>query len=453
VTARVTWVIRRARTAARSRGIPFDRLLPVAVIGAGALLGLVAGAAAWSAAKAALLDYRVNQQLEVSAGPGRDAEAAELLVAEVSAAEFQRQWTESDAPAAGLRGPGRLWAAATAYDEAAARRCAVLLCCQGRPGPAAAEALAAARRRLIDRAARLELMPPGHAEDRRRLLEERAGREEQIEKLRERQARLRPDPARQAEADRLAAAAEEARRALRAEEEKLARLAPREAELRAARAALQDRLREVADLPPPDATENARLRAERTGLESHLAGASPEDCTEEHPIRKRLAEVDRLLRRAEFPGKIADADRELAAIGAERASLEKARAEEKARRDERDAAQKALGALGRDSEDLAPKLAAAQRELAELAEKLAALDARGRTRIAVHPGGQALTRPPGGLGLILLLFTAAGAGLGLLFQVRVMPGFSLIDDEAGLADRLRAPVLGKVPRLAALERR
>jgi hypothetical protein len=461
MAGRVSWLIRRARSAARRRGLPFDRAVPVAAAALGALLGLGAGAAVWGAASAWLLEHRAEQALEVSAGRGRDAEAAARVVEELAGEAFQRDWRSQDAREAGLCGSCRLRAEAVRPGGRDDPRHEVVLRCEGRPGRAASLALAAAVRRLLARGERLALLPPGHGEERARqvgeaarLRRERARLEARLEAT---LAELKPapdsgpgsGPARQAaELQDVRVAWDEIRRRLAEVESGSAGLAGRVADLE----------RELAGLDgvaPLEASEVEHRRAELVGLDRRMVGANRKDCTDEHPVVRRLAEIARQLRRAELPGEIAGLRRQLEEIerlrGEERSAGQKVRDLEAGRRPTGTTA----GAPGTDPEVLKLKeqLTANGSQAAAAEEKLRALDATLPVRIAIQPAGGIAARPPAGGGLVLLLAAALGAALALLLHARFAPGLSLIDDREALAEWLGVPVLGTVPRLGALERR
>ena len=95
---------------------------------------------------------------------------------------------------------------------------------------------------------------------------------------------------------------------------------------------------------------------------------------------------------------------------------------------------------------MASDLTGARSELAKLKRKPHLPIAVGADRAL---GGRA----PAAGWIFYLLGVIGGVGLVVVVHRRVVPVLTMIEDEVTLADKLRVPVLGKVPRLAMLERR
>ena len=92
MASRVSRVMRRIRGAARKRGLPAEKILPVGEALVGLLIGLILGSVAWGLFRAAFLDYTTTAEVEVTVAGSRGEEAAALVASQVGGEEFQEEW-------------------------------------------------------------------------------------------------------------------------------------------------------------------------------------------------------------------------------------------------------------------------------------------------------------------------------------------------------------------------
>ncbi len=465
---RISRVIRRARSAARKKGIPLDKLLPVAEGLVGVLLGLSVGWIAWAIVRGTLVNYRAETVLEISidasklpedeqgAAASRRTEAATRVRDEILGAAFQEEWKEEALEKIGLGGTCRL-DAVMHKDREGQETGDVVLTCSGRPSRAARLALLDARRRIAEREKPLTLKPLDLDKD----MDEVRGRIARIERDKrskeQEQERLKPsleeDRRRRERDDNIRAARQRHGKAAGLLAVKAAREQEHKDEMKGLQGELDEKRRAFPGLKPLEEAEMARRLKEQQELKRLLTPEARADSTEQHPVRKRLREIQVELKISELPGKISReqaALRQIAKLRGDEAAARKALAALRgkyAEDEERDAARrKQRDAVRGDLTRIVKDLRRAEEDLAKLKSKPHLPVAVGADRAL---GGRA----PAAGWIFYLLGVVGGVGLVVVVHRRVVPMLTLIEDEVTLADKLRVPVLGKVPRLAMLERR
>jgi hypothetical protein len=455
VPRRISRIIKRARSSARERGLPVERLLPVLEVVVGLLIGLVLGVLAWLLFRSAFVEYRYTTLLSVSVEGERQKPAAETVAAYIRDpdGDFRRKWLE-DAKGRGLRGRQYLWAdvqdvsASPGSEETVY---AVRLICAGRPGGAARGALAAARDRIRDQEP-IRLEPVNYLGRMTRLARKIADGQQERARLEADRDRLQPSAeeraervkvlARLAAADKVQARREKALEAIRSQEKPL-------------QDSLDEFEAEQAKLSDVKVAVPAVLRAlddERRQLSDRLSDVDRADCTADHPIVKRIRAIDRRRRRTELSGLIADTGIKLDGMGKQRRKID----------DDAKESSRSAGQPEKVNADYAER----QRKRGELDVKIARIrttveDAKARKKslkdqpkppITVSAEGQLLSHAPS-YGYVFYLGGMLVGLLGtLIVHRKVLPAFSRVEDEVDLADALGTPVLGKVPRLAMLTR-
>lgn len=464
---RISRVIRRAKSAARKKGIPLDKLLPVAEGLVGVLLGLFVGWIAWAIVRGTLVNYRVETVLEISidasklpeneqGASARRTEAATKVRDEVLGAAFQEEWEEEALGKIELGGAARL-DAVMHKDPQGQETGDVVLTCSGRPSRAARLALLDARRRIAERDKPLTLKPLDYDEDIAKARAQIAGIEGAKRSKEQEQERLKPsleeDRRRQERDDNIRAARQRHEKAAGLLAVKAAKEQEHKDKLKGLQGELDEKRRAFPGLKPLDEAEMARRLKEQRKLDALLTPGAQADSTEQHPVRKRLREIQVELEISELPGKISreqDALRQIAKLRGDEAAARKvleALRGKYAEDAERDAArQKQRDAVRDELTTIVKNLTRAEEDLAKLKRKPHLPIAVGADRAL---GGQA----PAAGWIFYLLGVAGGVGLVVVVHRRVVPVLTMIEDEVTLADKLRVPVLGKVPRLAMLERR
>lgn len=433
---RISRVLRRVSR--KTRAVPMEYILA----GGAFLVGPLCGWILWSAALSNLVSYQLETPMRAVV-QGRTDEAVDKVRDLMKPdGEFMQTWAQR-AKAFGLAGAHRLEFIDDKQGGGSFR-----LRCTGRPLREARVTLSWACERL-SKETPLELAAPNYDKQHADLSREIDELNAQIKNMGDGKAR-----------DDGAAPPDDLR----------VKLALAEADLKAAqrqrdavrdKAQLQARLRDLekeqasatpARLSQP---ERDRLSSERDRLQRMMARVDREDCTETHPLIRRLAQINTTLRSADLPKLIADVRAELA----EADRLQKVLEEKKSAY--QDISTKHNEAQARAFKIIAQndKAAAERSEMQErLRNKQAQRDAlekqpRYQVRISEQDpdAGPTVETRGAWLGWVCLLF---GAGLGIFLAV-VSYRFaalrlSIIDDEAMLADKLHVPVLGSVPRMAAL---
>jgi len=306
--ARSTSISRVLRQVSRkTRGLPLDRVLPAA----GFLLGLTLCWAAWAAFRDSVLSYRGVVGLKASA-PGREGDAAALLRDHLLKPEGRQAWDELVAQK-GLGGPPSFSAS---LDEKTPG--AVKITASGRPDIALRQALNQLTNLLADpKQTRLTMRPAGYAK-----------RRENLEKQRADAAARKA--ARQAEADKLPPnerdKLDDLAYKLRTAEEKRGhtRQALQAAGDEAAIASEIGKLEaERVSLPPANLSDldRQKLKIDREKLGRLLLRSDRQDCSPEHPVVRRLYDLDRLLRADELPAAITERQQKLGQIQVLKKSL------------------------------------------------------------------------------------------------------------------------------------
>jgi hypothetical protein len=448
-------IARRLRSAARARGVPLDKVLLAAEALAGVLVGLIVATVLWQAARATLLDCTVTAELRVLTPAGREQEAAEtLIVARVEGSKFQTAWS-GDADREGLGGSRQLTAAVEKVSRGEEDLCLVVLTCRGRPPRAVARALVAARNRLTEPEKPFTLKPRNFDAEEGELTRRLAGLEEKKSTLEKQASELQPSPE-ESERKRQAHEAHESDlAAYREEHRKLEALTAdgREGRLSTELAENQAMLEKHPKAVGLSPAEQERLRGDLEQMETLLNWEALEDSTEEHPVRKRMAEISSLLEASRLPARNAELRAQVEKITEQRAATDRAaRKSEGSKKtlDEVMAEYKARDAK-RDRVKAESNTLAA--DIREAGDALRELRSRERPVVKLRQEGVLLARPPRGGWALQLVLAALGLAGALMLHRRVLPMMSMIHDETELADGLRVPVLGRVPRLTALERR
>jgi hypothetical protein len=470
VAKRISRIIRRARTSARDKGLPVDKLMPAAVLLIGALLGLVASLLAWQVAKRWFVSHTVSTVLPVrldvadlseagkAAAIAREDEAAGRVTEYVELQKFQNRWRE-EADRLNLRGARRLSGKVVSVklrDGQDQKRLGygVRLDCEGRPGHSAFKALHEARNMIDSMAEPLKLEPVRYNEKKVSLLKKIKAAEDVKKECAAQKAKLAPGPEEERERNALTAKRGAASRELAKENAALETVAKNEKSLREKSKALrkeQDGL-EV-DAVGTGRADPAELREEQRELEDRIR-TSRADCTDKHPVVRRLKAIRGQLRRIEIPAELTKLDRQLKRIDGQRERAQAAR-------NEMDRLDEALDAFRRKYRPMQDKRDAittrdiqAGNEIRTAREDLKKLDELPHLKILIGVEGRIEEIAPGWLHRVsfCLVGILGCALLAMVFYWRVMPALTVIDDEVDLADQLRVPVLGNVPRLAMLER-
>ncbi len=462
---RISRVIRRARSAARKKGIPLDKLLPGAGALAGVLLGLLVGWILWAAVRATMVNYRTWTVLKISVDTSRlasererAAEAARWVEAagkvrdEILGDDFQKKWRKRATGSIRLGGACRL-EAEMEMDPEGLETGDVVLISSGRPRSAAWDALLEARRQLAERQEPLTVKP-------RNLDAEIASKRGEVAGLEKRKRALEAEWAKSKPSDeqrvKIAAATERheaARRKLEDAEKRLTAAIAREKPLSVKLRTLEARLRVIGGPKELSADQKAQRVAEQQKLERLLVPEALADSSAEHPVRKRLEELGRELERSKLPVDISKLRAQLPDVPQIRAEVKEAQqkvaAEEGRYRKEKDA----VADQDKRLKEIRPQLTSVSSDHSIARKELAALRKKPHLPVVIATDGPVKGQAPALGWIFYLLGVAGGVGLVVVVHRRVMPLLTVIEDEVSLADKLRVPVLGKVPRLAVLERR
>jgi len=458
VAKRISRIIRRARTSARDRGLPVEKLLPAAEILAGVLAGLLVGGIAWSVYKSFWATHRVSTMLAVAVDGGvrtdddRQQRAASAVASYINNDAGFAGESEEAAGELGLKGKGlRADVVDSGEDEGGRTVYVVNLTCEGRPGEAAAEALIEARDRIVNQEP-IKLKPRDFEKLKRQYQEQIDADKKEERKLQAGRAGLKPSPAetkeRRAAQNKLDRAEEKYREAL----DRKRRNAPLARQLTEEIAALEKEMSGYSVVAVADAQTRTALEDERRDLTDRLSDVDAADCTGEHPIIKRLKDIGRRLRASELPGLIATRKRKLEAIRAPETDLARASEVRRKCQDDLEKVNRKYGENQGQRDQIHGQLNSLIARLNDNKAKLAALERQPHLNISITADAEVLPEVEPYGWAFYLAGMLLGVALITIAHRLVMPAFSVIDDELDLADRLRTPVLGKVPRLAMLSK-
>ncbi len=450
---RISRIIRRARTTARDRGLPVERLLPALEVLIGVAAGLIVGGIAAGVYRSYWATHRMSTALSITVtDKARQQRAASAVAKFINKdAEFVME-SDEGASALGLRGKGLRAIAepSGAKDENRAIH-VVDLVCEGHPGDIAEKALSAARERIINLKP-IKLKPEnfdtlmvqygkGIVEDEGKLRELNAKHASRKPSARESEERRKVQ-------DKLDAADKEYRQALAEKRE----LVPIEKRLKGELAALQKEKVGLADVSLVDADALVALEDEQRDLEDRLREVDTADCTPEHPIMKRIKEIIRRRRASSLPSLIDRKEREIRKAATPEAKLKEASAKKAQCQQALEGVNRKYRTAQTERDAIRGELNAVKVRLNDNRAKKAALKSQPLLPIAIVAEAEIVPY----VASYWWIFYPAGILLGVMLTLVlhrvVVPAFSVIDDELDLADRLRVPVLGKVPRLAMLSR-
>jgi hypothetical protein len=445
VADRVSQVLRRIRLKARSRGLPVARLLPVAEAAVALLAGLLACWLCWAVFRGLFLSYRGQAEVGVSVPDDRAAEAAQLVAGLVMADDFQQRWasvmTEGD-----LRGAGELGA------EAAGG--AVVLSCRGSTEREVLGGLAAAGR-LLREMSPPKLPPPDFGRNRAEAERQIGELAKQAGQLAEARRELELSPREQAAQAKLEAELGAARAEAERDARLLASRASEEVENRQALERMRAQLAKAGGARPLPEAELRSRRLERDRLEHLLHPEALQDSTELHPVVRRIMEVARELEQAELPEQIRRREQTAAEMAGLRRSAEASAAKHAALSKTREETLKSDAGRREKFDRVDAEWTRVRSQAAEAELTLKNLLTYQPLTVSLETDRRVGTRLRGAA--LYWVFLSGGlamsAWLFLLLHRRLMPMLSVIDNEEDLAECLRTPVLGKLPRLAVLERR
>jgi hypothetical protein len=491
VAKRISRIIRRARTTARDRGVPVDRLLPVAEVLIGVLVGLILGTVAWQIVARTLLTYRMATVLTVSldagglsqkqrrAAAGRGEEAAVRVRDHVASLEFQKEWLR-EAKRLGLGGNRRLWAEVGGPLAGEGNKYAVALLCEGRPDKEARRALDEARDLLRDMSERLKIKPQKYDERKAKLENYIAAKKREAATIKVDLAKCVRGPEEQRELNQLEARVRKAKALWEQERQGLPgaknKLGKKKDDLVEAHEKVTGESLpaeqllagkgKLAGLERVDDVRLDELTREQQRLEAMVSlakgpkedegkeGGESDDCSADHPAKKRLAQIREILEPnrvrvllATIRGLQSQVDNQQQRVDKAKAALDAVNI------DERGLLTKKYG--GREAERIRyqKQLTTLSEEIAGANRGLGDLGKEPHIPVTVEAKAEIVRQSPPWFWAFVLGGVLCGVCLTVVLHRQVVPAFSVIDDELDLADRLRAPVLGTVPHLAMLERR
>ncbi|MHC4914922.1 MAG: hypothetical protein ACYTGB_05465 [Planctomycetota bacterium] len=452
MASRASRIIRRARAAAKSRGLSLERLLPAAEAVAGVLVGLVLGTIVWGVVKSRVLRHRAAIMISVAVEGGREQGGAAMVTARVKGAAFQKEW-KSLADEAGLTAERKLDARVVTVSRPDGKKYErVMLTCEGLPGPACRRALVAVRDRVVEMKG-LELTPRDWELEKERVRKEIDALEDRMNKAGAEKRRRRAKPSEVQEKEQREAAVKAAEEKVAGKSQRLAKTAAGEGAKRKEMEAILARLKAAPGGGRLTRSQLGRRRRELEGLAKMLGAQALEDSTEQHPVRARMAAIRAELELDALPDRVRELERDLKIVERDRAAVREAQGELLAAKGELEKFNNSHreDVAGRNRVDrLLNRLA---REKGEKEAELGELEALNPLKISASATGELEYHPPAYGWVFALIGTALGLLLALLAHRKILPLITVIEDEESMADRLRVPVLGVVPGLVMLEHR